>query len=189
MKSEFMERSAPTGGACDGCSHAPPSSEEWRIRDATHADLPAIVAIDRASFAQPWLPRSFERALRDEKTIALVAQAHTAITRTSKATTGEETTDGEIIGYGIAYTVGDEGEIATLAVAASARGRGLGAALLRTLLRRCAAQAGARQVFLEVRAGNVAAQRLYERCGFAPAGLRRRYYADGEDAILMRTTL
>jgi ribosomal-protein-alanine N-acetyltransferase len=32
---------------------------------------------------------------------------------------------------------------------------------------------------------NASAQRLYERCAFVEVGRRRRYYADGEDAIVM----
>jgi ribosomal-protein-alanine N-acetyltransferase len=65
------------------------------------------------------------------------------------------------------------------------RGQGLGKKILQALLDFCRG-CGAHKVFLEVRAGNVVAQRLYARCGFVEAGLRRRYYADGEDAVLMR---
>jgi ribosomal-protein-alanine N-acetyltransferase len=39
---------------------------------------------------------------------------------------------------------------------------------------------------LEVRVGNVAAQGLYQRFGFAPVGVRKNYYAEtGEDALIM----
>lgn len=138
------------------------------LRDATKEDLPAILEIDGASFSQPWSQRSFEQCFDNDNTYVVVAQ-----------------TDDRILGFGVAYTVGDEGEIATLAVDAAARGQGLGEKILRALLDFCGA-CGAHTVFLEVRAGNSAAQRLYSRCGFVEAGLRRRYYADGEDAVLMR---
>jgi ribosomal-protein-alanine N-acetyltransferase len=138
------------------------------LRDATKEDLPAILAIDGASFSQPWSQRSFEQCFADDKTYIVVAQS-----------------DERILGFGVAYTVGDEGEIATLAVEAVVRGQGLGKKILQALLDFCRG-CGAHKVFLEVRAGNVAAQRLYARCGFVEAGLRRRYYADGEDAVLMR---
>ncbi len=138
------------------------------LRDATKEDLPAILEIDGASFSQPWSQRSFEQCFADDKTYVVVAQG-----------------DERVLGFGVAYTVGDEGEIATLAVDAAARGQGLGKKILQTLLNFCRA-CGAHKVFLEVRAGNNAAQRLYNRCGFVEAGLRRRYYADGEDAVLMR---
>ncbi len=48
---------------------------------------------------------------------------------------------------------------------------------------------GAEAVLLEVRASNAAALRLYESLGFQRVGLRRRYYADGEDAVLMTLAL
>ena len=51
--------------------------------------------------------------------------------------------------------------------------------------RRPAAEA----VLLEVRASNLAAQALYARLGFERVGLRKRYYADGEDAVLMTLLL
>lgn len=48
---------------------------------------------------------------------------------------------------------------------------------------------GAESVLLEVRASNEAALRLYDSLGFQRVGLRRRYYADGEDALLMTLLL
>jgi ribosomal-protein-alanine N-acetyltransferase len=138
------------------------------LRDATKEDLPAILEIDGASFSQPWSQRSFEQCFADDKTYIVIAQS-----------------DERVLGFGVAYTVGDEGEITTLAVDAAVRGQGVGEKILQALLDFCRAR-GAHKVFLEVRAGNGAAQRLYARCGFVEAGLRRRYYADGEDAVLMR---
>jgi ribosomal-protein-alanine N-acetyltransferase len=38
---------------------------------------------------------------------------------------------------------------------------------------------------LEVRVGNTAAQELYRHFGFAPAGVRQRYYENTEDALVM----
>jgi ribosomal-protein-alanine N-acetyltransferase len=38
---------------------------------------------------------------------------------------------------------------------------------------------------LEVRASNTAAQELYRRFGFAPVGVRKQYYENIEDAIVM----
>ena len=54
------------------------------------------------------------------------------------------------------------------------------------VLCRQAIERGATALTLEVRAGNTAAQSLYRRFGFAPAGVRREYYKDsGEDALVM----
>ena len=49
-----------------------------------------------------------------------------------------------------------------------------------------ALQAGARHMTLEVRVSNDAAQRLYRKFGFAPAGVRKNYYTENnEDALVM----
>ncbi|WP_324649637.1 ribosomal protein S18-alanine N-acetyltransferase [Georgenia sp. H159] len=93
---------------------------------------------------------------------------------------------GVVVGYaGIALA--EDAEVMTVGVADAHRGQGIGTELLADLLARARA-ARARHVFLEVRVGNAAAQRLYERAGFVPVGTRRRYYGD-EDALVMRLTL
>ena len=53
-------------------------------------------------------------------------------------------------------------------------------------LSRDAIERGVTALTLEVRTGNEAAQAMYRRFGFAPAGIRRDYYPDtGEDALVM----
>ena len=138
------------------------------LRAATRADLRAICAIDQAAFTQPWQPHTFEQALNDPKYVVLVAQSS------------------EIVcGFGVAYTVGDEGEIATFAVDEAMRGHGVGDAIFKELLAQCTSR-GARTVFLEVRRSNLSAQRLYKRFGFEEVGQRQNYYADGETALIMK---
>lgn len=91
---------------------------------------------------------------------------------------------GRLVGYAVLRVVADEAELHAIGVAPEARGAGVATALLRRVLEDAAAR-GARAVHLEVRASNEAARRLYARAGFETVGLRRRYYADGEDARLM----
>ncbi len=88
----------------------------------------------------------------------------------------------------LARAAADEAEILTLGVVPTARRRGLGRALL-DAAKAEAARRGARAVFLEVSTHNAAARRLYLASGFVEAGLRRRYYADGSDALLLRADL
>ncbi len=138
------------------------------LRPATHADLRAICAIDQAAFTQPWQPHTFEQALKDAKYVVLVAQSNEMV-----------------CGFGVAYTVGDEGEIATFAVDEAMRGQGVGDAIFSGLIAECTSR-GAQQIFLEVRGSNLAAQRLYKRFGFEAVGQRANYYADGETALIMK---
>jgi len=82
----------------------------------------------------------------------------------------------------------DEAEILTLGVAATARRAGLGRALVAAACA-VARDAGAAKLFLEVSARNAPAQALYRAAGFLPVGTRRRYYADGSDALMMALDL
>ena len=80
----------------------------------------------------------------------------------------------------------------TIGVAAWARRRGVGDALMAAALG-VARQMGAGEAFLEVDVDNVAAITLYERLGFARAGLRKAYYDRGAagrtDALVLRLDL
>jgi [ribosomal protein S18]-alanine N-acetyltransferase len=88
----------------------------------------------------------------------------------------------ELVGWAGLAVFGDEAHVLTIGVTGTAQGRGIGTLLLRDLL----AAAGPRQVFLDVRADNAVAQRLYERHGFVKVGRRRKYYQpSGTDALVM----
>jgi ribosomal-protein-alanine N-acetyltransferase len=91
-------------------------------------------------------------------------------------------------GFVLARVAGDEAEILTLVVAPAARRRGLGAMLMAGAMAAAAAR-GAGAMFLEVAESNAAARRLYGALGFAEVGLRRRYYADGGNALVLRRDL
>ncbi|MFP7696512.1 GNAT family N-acetyltransferase [Trueperella sp. LYQ143] len=82
---------------------------------------------------------------------------------------------------------GPEAEILTIAVARAQRSRGIGSALLADLLA-VAQSHEAEAVFLEVRARDEKAQRMYQRAGFETVGRRPRYYHD-DDALIMRYEL
>lgn len=101
---------------------------------------------------------------------------------------GVDGEDGALAAFAVWWRVVDETHLLNMVVAPSARRRGIGGALVAQMLREARARGDA-AALLEVRVGNVAAQALYERAGFSRAGLRRGYYADGEDAVLMACAL
>ena len=75
--------------------------------------------------------------------------------------------------------------ITTLAVDPAWHRQHLGTRLLHALAT-AAIERGAKNLTLEVRASNQAAQELYRSFGFAPAGIRKGYYVETkEDAIIM----
>ena len=91
-------------------------------------------------------------------------------------------------GLVLSRVAGDEAELLMLSVLPAVRRQGRAQALL------CAAEAvmrdaGARAMFLEVHARNLAARSLYDVAGYREVGRRRRYYADGADAVVMRRDL
>lgn len=147
------------------------SAAPFTFRDMASADLPAVLAIERAAFDSPWTPEGFLACLADG------SRCRVAVDET-----------GALAGYCITHQVIDEAEVYTIAVSESHRRQGLGRALLREALE-AAKLAAALRVFLEVRVTNTGALALYESEGFKRIGTRRGYYkmADGtrEDAALM----
>ena len=91
-----------------------------------------------------------------------------------------------ILAYGGLWLLLDEAHIATVASHPDWRGCGLGQWLMLALLDAAMAR-GAATSTLEVRAGNLPARRLYEKLGYEVAGVRKRYYRDGEDGLIMTT--
>ena len=90
-----------------------------------------------------------------------------------------------IIGMICGAVVLDEFQIDNLAVKEDFRRKGVGSALVISGLR-ASARLGAVTAILEVRASNIAAQRLYRKCGFAVVGRRKNYYRDpDEDALTL----
>ena len=85
----------------------------------------------------------------------------------------------------ILYSVAaDTADIEIVATDPDLRRKGIGAALIREAEIRLS-ESGVSKVFLEVRAGNEPAVSLYEKCGFIRISVRKKYYKDGEDALLM----
>src|SRR4051812_35716699 len=137
-------------------------------------DLQAIEQLALvAPTAAQWPAAEYERAIgaQSERRLLVLAE------------------DGDVHGFAMAKNVGAEWEMENIVIADSARRNGFGGRLLRELLRE-AHDAGAKQVWLEVRESNVPARGLYRKSGFQEAGRRKRYYRDPqEDALLYKLTL
>ncbi|MFT8675292.1 MAG: ribosomal protein S18-alanine N-acetyltransferase [Acetobacter sp.] len=82
----------------------------------------------------------------------------------------------------------DEAEILTLCVVPDARRRGLARHLLTHVLNGARCDLGVETVFLEVSVSNPAATHLYATAGFTRQGLRKTYYPDGSDALVLAWT-
>ena len=90
----------------------------------------------------------------------------------------------QLVGYaGLMFMV-DEAHISNIAVDPQRRREGIGKYLLFQLIEQAIVR-GAQALTLEVRASNTSAHALYRIFGFAPAGIRQRYYEHTEDALVM----
>lgn len=148
----------------------------WALRPALASDLDPIDALEHATFpSDAWSRELLAAELAGEHTHYLVAV---------------DDADA-VLGYAglLAPRGGGQGDIQTIAVAASARRQGIGAALLDALLAEARARE-ATEVFLEVRADNPGAEALYSSRGFERIAVRPAYYQpDGVDAVVMRAVL
>jgi ribosomal-protein-alanine N-acetyltransferase len=134
------------------------------------SDLDIILQIERESFVNPWTREMYLAELENKG----VSYCYVVRTPSQK-----------LVGFCSFWRVLDELHINNLAVMPAYRGAGAGTALLRQILRE-GARLGARRASLEVRRSNEAARRLYERLGFAVAGVRRGYYSNPvEDALVL----
>ena len=141
------------------------------IDDMRIEDIPAVQAVENASFPVPWPANAFKQELTQNK------NAHYIVAREGD----------RIVGYAGLWLSLDEAHITTFAVLPEYRRRKIGERMLLSIFER-AQKLGAEWLTLEVRASNLAAQSLYEKYGFRRAGVRRRYYSDNnEDALIMWT--
>ena len=145
------------------------------LRPMTHADIDAVLDLERAVFgAEAWSRQMLAGELDQQPASRYYLVADD---------------DGQLAGYAGLLGAGWQGDVLTLAVAADRWGQGIGTALLRALLAE-AARRGCTEVFLEVRTDNRRAQELYRRHEFTEIGIRRGYYQpSGADALVMRRTL
>lgn len=88
----------------------------------------------------------------------------------------------ENLGF-ITYTLGvDDADIESVYVFSESRKKGVGFALLQRAIEEISKKVN--KIFLEVRTNNLSAIGLYEKCGFKKISIRKKYYSDGEDAIV-----
>lgn len=138
------------------------------IREMEIEDLDQVMPIEEAVFSVPWSPVGFFSFLLREDALFLVAEEK-----------------GEILGYCGVLMVLDQGDIVNVGVKPGHYRQGIGKALLSALIREAGAR-GVTSLYLEVRAGNQAAIRLYEGLGFRREGVRKGYYEEPkEDGIVM----
>ena len=135
----------------------------------TKEDLPVIAEMEEDLFPEsPWPEYEFLQEMEHNPFSVLAVY--------------EE--DGEILGYMDYWITYEQAQLANIAVARKAWGKGIGSRLMDECVRQ-AEKAGCEVLSLEVRVSNERAVKLYEKYGFIRAAVRKGYYENGEDAHLM----
>lgn len=138
------------------------------IRDMKEEDIGSVARIERMSFSLPWSETSFFNETKKPRSLPRVAVL-----------------DGNIVGYICSDYVGDECHILNLGTHPDYRKQGIATALVENALSELKLRS-CKSLYLEVRASNHAAKKLYQGFGFKIVGTRKSYYvAPVEDAVIM----
>jgi len=148
---------------------------------ADHLD--AVVAIERVVSPTPWTARLFGDVIASPDGAGFVALGDAD--GSGLPGEGGAPPGGEVEGFALVLLQAGDAHVMNVAVRPERRRTGLASALVLALVDEARARR-ATALTLEVRASNIGAQRLYHRFGFAPVGVRPRYY-QGEDAVIMWT--
>lgn len=138
------------------------------IRQATKEDLEKIFILEQECFGDDaWSEQNFKEVLSS------------GISRIFVYTDGTE-----ILAYAVLTVIFDEAHLDNIAVCPERRRQGIGRQLIIYMLDYLK-HIGIKKITLEVRISNTAAINLYKSLGFVTEGVRKRYYNDQEDALIM----
>ncbi|MBN1980363.1 MAG: ribosomal protein S18-alanine N-acetyltransferase [Chitinivibrionales bacterium] len=146
----------------------PDIQSEVSFSDLTRADSASIIEIEKQSQRFQWNSEQVGSELSGAFFCGIAAR----------------TPDGQLVGYILGRLIGDEYEITKVVVVQHVRRRGIATALLKTLFDRLL-EKKVDKIFLEVAASNDVARRLYATAGFEVLFVRKKYYNDGDDALVM----
>lgn len=162
------------------------------------SDIPAVLAIQDELRFQEWKEKQFASEINASYACCIVYESdesnesddsNDSFGNFEKASCNTANSCGisnrQIQGYAIFHILGPDSELLSIATRESAQHKGIGQKLLDAGFAQLDFSAGD-CCFLEVRDGNAKARRFYEKNGFTIYGTRKKYYADGEDAILYK---
>jgi len=148
------------------------TNEPYIARKMELADVEQVYQLEARLFSPPWSRQAFRTEITDNEFTLPVVLQH----------------DDCVIGYMVLYMVADEAHLANIAVAPEYQGHGLGTLMLQQAVQQAVANQ-CEMMYLEVRVSNSRAIDLYKNAGFVELGIRKRYYEDKEDALLMGLAL
>ena len=141
--------------------------ENIKIGDMTLIDYEQIKDILISDFDDFWTPETLKSEIQGENKKYIVAKESE-----------------EIVGFAGILLNFEEAEIMNIVTKISKRGQGIGNLLLRKIIE-IAKTNHIDKIFLEVNENNQIAMQLYEKAGFEKISVRKKYYNNQEDAIIM----
>ena len=144
---------------------------ELTLREMREKDLDRVYEINRRSFTtDAWSMEALKREFSLPYSFRYVLEQGR-----------------EVVGYSVVWLIKGEAFIMAFAVSPEHRGRGLGRKFLKMILEDLKGKAGVVQ--LDVRKSNLPAIRLYRSMGFRIVKERKKFYSDGENALMMELEL
>lgn len=141
---------------------------DYSLMNESHVN--GVYKLSKECFSVPWSLESINNELNNPLAKYIIAQ---------------DLSTGEIVGFVGVWIIAGEGDITNIAVTPTYRGKGIASELLRNLFELCKTF-DCKNITLEVRYSNIAAQNLYKKFNFKEEGMRKGYYSDNnEDAIIM----
>lgn len=135
--------------------------------------IDGMTEVESLCFDDPWTRRAFEDELKNAAAVYITAV---------------DEKDNSVVGYAGMWLMVDAADITNVAVHPKWRRQGMASQML-SLLVKIADEKGMDSITLEVRESNLSAKALYESLGFKVCGLRKRYYRDRENAVIMTRML
>lgn len=138
------------------------------IRQARIEDIQQMLVIEQTFGKDAWNKQQFLSELTNEYATYIVALDQQTI-----------------VGYCGEVSMIDQADIQTIAVSPLYRSQGIGYQLLSSMIGHLKSE-NIKEIFLEVDVTNHIAIALYQKFKFQTIGKRKNYYANGNDALVMR---
>ena len=137
------------------------------IRPFEKKDLETVAKLESLLYKDPWTIKEYQDELDNQYAYVFVLEEQE-----------------HIIGFYGVWIVSDAATITKVSVHPALQNKGLGFYLFNSVMN-IARELGATSFSLEVRVSNIPAQKLYLKSGYKESGIRKGYYSDGENAIVM----
>ena len=141
--------------------------DNLEISDMTISDFELISPILSSDFDDFWSSQTLKSELNNENSEYIVAKLNN-----------------QIVGFAGIWKSVDDVHITDIVVKKDFRKNGIGSLLLQKLIL-LTKNSNYKELSLEVNANNIAAQKLYLKFGFKELGIRKKYYNNTDDAVIM----